>query len=398
MTNKQKIINLEQQYVLQTYNRPDFVLERGQGVWLHDTEGRQYLDAGSGIAVNALGYHSKIIMEAIRQSVDGLLHVSNLYHTAPHALLARDLCRASFAERVFFCNSGAEANEGALKFARKWAKARGHVHKTGFVAFSGSFHGRTMGSLAVTATKKYRAPFEPLIGDVTFAEFNNLDSARQAITERSCAVIVEPLQGEGGVTPANPEFLAGLRALCNDVDALLIVDEVQCGLGRTGALWGHEKYNLTPDIMTLAKPLAGGLPIGAILLTQTLAETITPGDHGSTFAGGPLVCNVARAVFNHINQPQFLAEVRAKGDYLAHKIDKIAARSQFIEGGRGMGLMWGLISTIPANDIVAEAYKHGLIILVAGEKIVRLLPPLIISQAEIDILAERLLETLEAIG
>ncbi len=398
MTDKQEIITLEQQYVLQTYKRPDFVLERGEGVWLYDSEGRQYLDAGSGIAVNALGYHSQTIIEAIQQSVEGLLHVSNLYHTGPHALLARDLCQASFADRVFFCNSGTEANEGALKFARKWARAKGHPDKTGLVAFSGAFHGRTMGALAVTATEKYRAPFEPLIGDVTFAEFNNLDSARQVITERTCAVIVEPVQGEGGVTPAEPEFLSGLRVLCDEAGALLIADEVQCGLGRTGTLWAHQGYGITPDIMTLAKPLAGGLPMGAILLTQAVAETIEPGDHGSTFAGGSLVCTVARAVLNHTNQPEFLAEVQANGNYLATKLDEIVAGSPLINGKRGIGLMWGLLSTIPAADIVAEARNHGLIILVAGEKIVRLLPPLTITQAEIDILVERLLATLAAVG
>jgi acetylornithine/N-succinyldiaminopimelate aminotransferase len=398
MISTQEIIALERQYVLQTYNRPEFVLERGEGVWLYDGEGRQYLDAGSGIAVNALGYHSDTIIDAIRQAAEGLLHVSNLYHTAPHALLAGDLCRASFADRVFFCNSGAEANEGALKFARKWARSKGYSNKTGFVAFSGSFHGRTMGALAVTATEKYRAPFEPLIGDVFFAEYNNLASARQAIDEGTCAVIVEPVQGEGGVTPADPEFLTGLRSVCNDADALLIADEVQCGLGRTGTLWAHEGYSLTPDIMTLAKPLAGGLPMGAILLSQEVAEAIEVGDHGSTFAGGPLVCTVARAVLDHINQPQFLAEIRAKGGYLETKLNAIVAQSPLISSIRGQGLMWGLISTIPAGEIVAEARNHGLIILVAGEKVVRLLPPLTVTQAELDMLAERLLNTLEAVG
>ncbi len=398
MTNAHEIIALEQQYVLQTYKRPDFVFERGEGIWLYDTEGRQYLDGGSGIAVNALGYRSETIVQAIRQATEGLLHVSNLYHTEPQARLARDLCRASFADRAFFCNSGTEANEGALKFARKWARATGHPTKTGLVAFSGSFHGRSMGSLAVTATEKYRAPFEPLIGDVSFAQFNNLDSARQAITEQTCAVIVEPVQGEGGVNPAEPEFLAGLRSRCDEVDALLIFDEVQCGLGRTGTLWGYEGYGLKPDLMTLAKPLAGGLPMGAVLLTQAVADTIQVGDHASTFAGGPLVSTVARAVFNRINQPQFLADVRANGNYLAGRLEEIAVRSPLITGFRGRGLMWGLLSTLPAAEVVAEARNHGLIILVAGEKIIRLLPPLIISRAEIDLLIERLVATLNGVN
>jgi predicted acetylornithine/succinylornithine family transaminase len=396
--NTQEIIALEKQYVLQTYKRPDLVLERGQGVWLYDSDGREYLDAGAGIAVNALGHSHHIIIEAIHHAAEGLLHTSNLYHTAPPARLARDLCESSFAERVFFCNSGAEANEGAFKFARKWARVNGHTHKTGIVAFTGSFHGRTMGALAATATAKYREPFEPLIGDVTFAEFNNLDSARQAITAHTCAVIVEPVQGEGGITPAEPEFLAGLRQLCHETGSLLIFDEVQCGLGRTGALWAYQNYGLTPDMMTLAKPLAGGLPMGAILLTQAVANALEPGDHGSTFAGGPFICTVAQAVFSHISRPEFLAQVRLKGDYLAAKLQQVAAGSPLISQVRGKGLMWGLVTTIPAAEIVAEARAYGLIILVAGEKVVRLLPPLTISQAELDLLTERLTATLSAVG
>jgi acetylornithine/N-succinyldiaminopimelate aminotransferase len=365
---------------------------------LSDTEGKQYLDAGSGIAVNALGYRHDIIVKAIRDSAEGLLHVSNLYHTAPHALLARDLCESSFADRVFFCNSGAEANEGALKFARKYAREHGHTAKTGVVAFTGSFHGRTMGSLAVTSTEKYRAPFEPLMGEVTFAEFNDLDHARQTITEHTCAVIVEPVQGEGGVTPAHPEFLAGLRSICDDVAAVLIFDEVQCGLGRTGTLWAYEGYGVTPDMMTLAKPLAGGLPMGAVLVTQNVAEVMAPGDHASTFAGGPFISAVAWTVFSQLSQPHFLADVQTKGHYLSRKLTEMANTSPLITGVRGKGLMWGLISTVPAAEVVAEARNHGLIILVAGEKIVRLLPPLIITQAEIDVLVERLRATFESVG
>ncbi len=396
--NTQEIIALEKQYVLQTYKRPDLVLERGQGSWLYDSDGREYLDAGAGIAVNALGHGHQVLIEALHHAAEGLLHTSNLYHTAPQARLARDLCESSFADRVFFGNSGAEANEGALKFARKWARTQGQAHKIGIVAFSGSFHGRTMGALAITATAKYREPFEPLIGGVTFAEFNHLESARQAITADTCAVIVEPMQGEGGVTPAEPEFLAGLRQLCDETGALLIFDEVQCGMGRTGTLWAYQNYGLHPDIMTLAKPLAGGLPMGAILVTQAVAGVMEPGDHGSTFAGGPFVCTVAQAVFNHINRPEFLAEVRSKGAYLAAKLAEVAGESPLISEVRGKGLMWGLVTAIPAAEIVAEARQHGLIILVAGEKVVRLLPPLTITPSELDLLAERLTATLAAVG
>lgn len=398
MTTGQDIINLEQQYVLQTYLRPDFVLDHGDGVWLTASDGRRFLDAGSGIAVNALGYGHPALVEAIKQAADGLLHVSNLYHTAPQVLLARDLCESSFADRVFFSNSGTEANEGAIKFARKYARANGHTDKTGLVAFTGSFHGRTMGALALTATEKYRAPFEPLIGGVTFAEFNNLDSARQAITAGTCGVIVEPVQGEGGVTPATPEFLAGLRQLCDEAGALLIFDEVQCGLGRTGSLWAYQGYGVTPDILTTAKPLAGGLPMGAILLTQAVADTLVPGDHGSTFAGGPLVASVARAVLRQINTPQFLAHVQQTGQYLAQKLHTEVAASPLVAQVRGKGLMWGLVCVPPAAEIVTEARRYGLIILVAGPNVVRLLPPLVITKTEIDELTARLVKTLEALG
>ena len=398
MTVTEDIIELEHKYVLQTYKRPDFVLESGEGVWLYDSDGREYLDGGSGIAVNALGYQNQAIIAALRQAADSLIHVSNLYHTAPQALLARDLCENSFADRVFFCNSGAEANEGALKFARKWARTQGHTDKTGIVAFTGSFHGRTMGALACTATEKYRKPFEPLIGDVSFAQFNDLDSARQAITDKTCAVMIEPVQGEGGVTPADPDFLTGLRQICDETGALLIFDEIQCGLGRTGTLWAYEGYHVTPDIMTLAKPLAGGLPIGAILLTQTVADALGPGDHGSTFAGGPLVCTVAHSVFRHINTPVFLQQVKSHSDYMATQLNNRVVASPLIEQVRGKGLMWGLVSVPPAADIMVEARKFGLIVLVAGPNVVRLLPPLTISQDEIDELVDRLVKTLEAVG
>ncbi|MCB0171838.1 MAG: aspartate aminotransferase family protein [Anaerolineae bacterium] len=398
MTVTEDIIELEHKYVLQTYKRPDFVLESGEGVWLYDSDGREYLDGGSGIAVNALGYQNQAIIAALRQAADSLIHVSNLYHTAPQALLARDLCENSFADRVFFSNSGAEANEGALKFARKWARTQGHTDKTGIVAFTGSFHGRTMGALACTATEKYRKPFEPLIGDVSFAQFNDLDSARQAITDKTCAVIIEPVQGEGGVTPADPVFMTGLRQICDETGALLIFDEIQCGLGRTGTLWAYEDYHVTPDIMTLAKPLAGGLPIGAILLTQTVADALGPGDHGSTFAGGPLVCTVAHSVFRHINTPVFLQQVKSHSDYMATQLNNRVVASPLIEQVRGKGLMWGLVSVPPAADIMVEARKFGLIVLVAGPNVVRLLPPLTISQDEIDELVDRLVKTLEAVG
>jgi acetylornithine/succinyldiaminopimelate/putrescine aminotransferase len=248
-----------------------------------------------------------------------LTHVSNLFHTAPQLELAQRLVENSFADRVFFANTGSEANEGAVKFARKWAKSHFHSNKTKIVAFSGGFHGRSIGALSLTYKEQYRAPFAPLMPGVTFVHFNDLEAARLAVDDDTCAVIVEPIQGEGGVNPATAEFLQGLRALCDNHHALLIFDEVQCGLGRTGQLWAHQNYAITPDIMTLAKPLAGGLPIGAILVTQAVADVIQPGDHGSTFAGGPLVCRAAQVVFDRINQPAFLQQVVANGLFICKK-------------------------------------------------------------------------------
>lgn len=397
--NTSEIIELEKQYILQTYLRPDFVLARGRGVWVWDGEGRQYLDAVAGIAVNALGHQHEAVVAAIEQAARGLIHVSNLYYTEPQARLARDLVEAvPFADRVFFCNSGAEAVESALKFARKYAlETRGPGHE-GIVAFTGSFHGRTFGALAVTATEKYRAPFEPLLPGVRFAPFNDVEAARAAISDDVCAVIVEPLQGEGGVTPAEFEFLRALRRRCDEVGALLIFDEVQCGLGRTGTLCAHEPSGVRPDVMALAKPLAGGLPMGAALLTQAVADVMKPGDHASTFAGGSLVSTVARTVLAQINRPEFLAGVRARGELLSQRLDEVIAGTPLATGKRGRGLMWGIQTTIEAREIVSAAYQQGLIVAIAGPHVVRLAPPLIISEEEIETLAQRLAAAFAACG
>jgi acetylornithine/N-succinyldiaminopimelate aminotransferase len=395
MMNKNDLIALEKKYLLQTYVRPDFVLTQGEGVWLSDSEGNRYLDAGSGIAVNALGHGDATVREAIRQAGQGPLHLSNLYHNEPMTLLARDLCESCFADRIFFCNSGSEANEGALKFARKYARVvREREDKTGIVAFSGSFHGRTMGAVAATSTEKYRAPFAPVMPGVTFTPFNDIESARATIDEHTCAVIVEPVQGEGGVTLARPEFLTALRRRCSEVDALLIFDEVQCGLGRAGSLWAHQSMGLAPDIMTIAKPIAGGLPMGAILITEAVAQAINAGDHGSTFAGGPFISHVARAAFTKISAPDFLAGVTERGGQLARGLQNLAESSPLVVEVRGVGMMWGLVTTVPAADVVKTAYKHGLLILVAGANVVRLLPPLVISSTEIELLLEKLEATL----
>jgi acetylornithine/N-succinyldiaminopimelate aminotransferase len=384
------VIENDQRYILQTYQRPDFVLERGEGCYVFDTEGRRYLDYVAGIAVNALGYADPDVTRAIQTHAAGLLHTSNLYYTQPPGELARLLVEHSFADRVFFSNSGTEAIEGALKLARKVAYEQRRKGKSQVVAFSGSFHGRSMGAVAITAREKYRAPFEPVMPGARFAPFNDLDAAAAAITDDVCAVVVEPIQGEGGLSTATPEFLRGLRALCDKTGALLIFDEIQCGLGRTGTLWAHEPYGVTPDIMTVAKPLGGGLPIGAILLTQRVADAIHPGDHGTTFGGGPFVTAVAKVVFEKINQPTFLERVREVGGYLEESLHDLRQTHPQILELRGRGLMRGLRIDGPAGAVREAAHKEGLLVATAGDDVVRLVPPLVLERQHVDEAVEKL--------
>jgi acetylornithine/N-succinyldiaminopimelate aminotransferase len=394
-----EIVDLENHYVLQTYGRADFVVERGEGVYLYDTEGRAYLDFVAGIAVNALGYGDPEILAAIQEQSRKLIHVSNLYQTIPQAYLAKMLIDHSFADRVFFCNSGTEAVEAALKFARKYSSTHSGRDKYEVVAFHGSFHGRTLGALATTSKEKYRKPFEPLMPGSRFAEFNDLDSARKAISNRTCAVIVEPIQGEGGVNVARREFLQGLRELCNEANALLIFDEVQCGLGRTGTLWAHEYYGATPDIMTIAKPLGGGLPMGATLCTQAVADSMERGDHGSTFAANCLVAAVAQIVVRRISDPAFLDAVRAKGEYLSQALNGIKARNPgLISDVRGRGLIWGQETPLKALDVVRAGYPLGIMVTIAGDHVVRLVPPLVVEQTHIDQLVAKLEQALQTVA
>ena len=381
--DKQTIIADEARYMMQTYRRADVVLERGEGVYLFDSDGRRYLDFMSGIAVAALGHADPAVTAAVAEQAATLTHVSNLFYTAPQVGLARRLVTHSFADRVFLTNSGAEAIEGALKFARKWARERG-VGKHEIVAFGGSFHGRTMGALSITYKAAYRDPFAPLLPGVCFAPFNDLDAARAMISDDSCAVVVEPVQGEGGIHAATPEFLRGLRALCDRHGALLIFDEIQCGLGRTGRLWAHEAHGtpVVPDIMTLAKPLANGLPIGAILLTEEVAAAVGYGEHGSTFAGGPVVCRAAEVVFDRVSDPAFLAAVAENGQRLRQAL--LALNSPRVVEVRGVGLLVGVELDVPAAPIIAAAREKGLLIINAGENVLRIAPPLIVSGEHVD--------------
>ncbi len=380
---KEQVIQSEASYLVQTYVRPEIVFERGEGAYLYDTDGKRYLDFMAGIAVNALGHADPEWVEAVCDQASRLTHVSNLFHTHPHVQLAERLVENSFADRVFFSNSGSEANETALKFARKYAHTTSGANgKTKIVAFSGGFHGRTMGALSTTYKEHYRQPFAPLVPDVYFGVFNDVSGLDGLIDDSTCAVIVEPVQGEGGINAATPEFLQEIRARCDQYGALLIFDEVQCGLGRTGTLWAYQHYGVEPDIMTLAKPLAGGLPIGAVLVRDEIAAAIAPGDHGSTFAAGPLVCRAAQVVFDRVNNPTFLEHVREVGDYLQEQLRQLNAPS--IEVVRGKGLLVGIEFSVPVRPLMQAARDEGLLIINAGDNVIRLCPPLIISKEQVD--------------
>lgn len=385
---KNAVIELENNNLVQSYKRPNFVLDHGKGMTLYDTEGNAYQDWVAGIAVNALGYGDAGLTQALQQASAGLVHTSNLYYTAQQAELAALLVEKSFADRAFFSNSGTEANEGAIKFARKVAYDSGNPAKTEIVHFSHAFHGRTMGSLALTPKEKYQKPFGPLMPGAVLAEFNNIASAEAAINENTAAVFIEPVQGEGGIHVATPEFLQALRALCDKFNAVLIFDEIQCGIGRTGTLWAYESLGVTPDIMTLAKPLAGGLPIGAILVTEAVASHIHPGDHGTTFGGGPFVTGVAKYIVERVSQPEFLAQVAEVGEYLQERLAEI--NSPLVKEVRGRGLMVGMELTVDVSPIVEAGYQHGLLLVNAGQEVIRFVPPLIAQKSDVDALVEKL--------
>ena len=365
--------------LLGVYARVGPLFVAGEGSDLIAEDGTRYLDFVAGIAVNALGYNSPVIRDAVLHALDsGLIHVSNLYRTEPGERLAAELTK-SFAGQAFFCNSGAEANEGAFKFARKWSK------KTDIVAFSGSFHGRLFASLAATDRPDYRRPFEPLLAGVQIIPLGDRDAAQRAITaERTAAVIIEPVQGEGGVRPVAAEFLAFLRERCDACGGALIFDEVQCGLGRTGTLFASEPSGVVPDMYTLAKPLGGGLPMGAILVSDAIAAALAPGDHATTFGGGPFVATVALEVVRTIAEPEFLAAVRAKGEWLGARLRALATRSTRVKEARGRGLMWGLELTEAAAPFVAAARERHLLVLTAGANVIRIVPPLTITREELE--------------
>ena len=380
----ESLIEQEHRYILQTYGRPDFVLERGNGVYLFDLDGNRYLDFVSGLAVNALGYGDYDVLKAIEQQSAQLMHVSNLYHTVPSTRLAKTLVESSFADRVFFCNSGTEAWEAALKFCRKWGHTSGGRHK--LIAFHNSFHGRTLGSLSTTGQPRYQEGFGPLLPGVDFAAFNDLASVEALVDDETCAVLVEPIQGEGGVHVATEDFLQGLRKLCDDRGLLLAFDEIQVGMGRTGSLWAYQQYGVEPDVMTLAKALGGGLPIGATLMTRKVADALQAGDHAATFGANPVVANVALAVLGKIADEGFLEGVASKGQRLRMGLEKLQQRwPERISELRGRGLIQGAVVTDrPGADYLADFREREILVAPCGPDMVRFLPPLIVDEDRID--------------
>lgn len=378
------VASVEANPILGTYKRAPMEFVKGEGVELIDSDGKRYLDFASGIAVNALGYGDAGIARAIADAMStGLIHTSNLYRTSPGEMLAAKLVDRSFAASVFFCNSGAEANEGAFKFARRWARQIGTGAKVEIIALRGSFHGRLFASLAATDRPSYRAPFRPLAGGVSICERDLADLETALDEETVAAVIVEPIQGEGGVRVLDSEFLQGLRKLTAKREIALIFDEIQCGLGRTGHLFAYENIGVVPDMLTLAKPLAGGLPMGAVLVSEEIGATIKPGDHGTTFGGGPLVASVANYVFDRLSDASLLKAVRENGAWLGEQLDAIARRSGKVRAIRGTGFIWGLDVVDPANDIVKRGWEEGLLVLTAGDHTLRLLPPLVMDRTDL---------------
>ena len=379
--------------LLALYRRAPMEFVRADGVRLFDAEGRAFLDFAAGIAVNSLGYNDAGVRQAMLEALEtGLIHTSNLYRTAPGERLAEKLVAASFADRVFFCNSGAEANEGAFKMARKWGKLAGGVAKHEIISLRGAFHGRLFGTVAATDRPQYRNPFRPLAGGIHIHERDLHELSKVITDETTCAVILEPVQGEGGVRVLDAGFVRELRALTAERNVLLILDEIQCGYGRTGTFFAYEQLRITPDLLTIAKPMAAGLPMGAVLTTQRVADAMLPGDHGTTFGGGPLVAHVANHVFDRLNDPKLLAHVTKEGKWFGGQLAALAQRSAKLRAVRGRGLMWGLDVTEPAKDIVARAMEHGLLIVSAGDHTLRLLPPLVMTRDDL----KQGLEKLEA--
>lgn len=387
-------MKMTEENLLHTYNRFPITLDRGDGVYLYDTDGKKYLDFMAGIAVSGLGYGNVELKNALKEQIDNLLHSSNLYYNTTCGKAAEALRRASGMDRIFFTNSGAEANEGALKAARKyaWQKKSGRFE---FIAMKDSFHGRTMGALSVTEHPAYREPFEPLIPGVSFAEFNNLESVKKLVNEKTCGIIVEPVQGEGGINTATKEFMTGIRKLCDEEGILMICDEIQCGMARTGEMFAWQLYGTKPDIMTMAKAIGSGVPVGAFAMTKAVAEaSLKPGDHGTTYGGNPLACAAVAKTLEIYEKQKLAAHVKEVGDYLEEQLKKLVEDYDCVVEQRGLGLIRGIKLSGPVGEVVKKAMEEGLLIINARSDVIRLVPPLVIEKEHVDEMIEKLRKVL----
>ncbi len=392
-----KIMETADASLIHTYNRFPVVLDRGEGVYLYDNDGKKYLDFAAGIAVFALGYCHKAYNDAIKAQIDKLIHTSNLFYNEPAAAAAEKIVKMAGMSRVFFTNSGTEAIEGAIKLAKKWAFLRDNHAGHEIIAMEHSFHGRSMGALSVTGNRHYQEAFGPLIPGIRFACYNDLESVKAVMTDKTCAVIMETVQGEGGIYPAQQEFLAGVRKLCDDNDMLLILDEIQCGMGRTGSLFAFEQYNIKPDILTVAKALGCGVPVGAFLANDKTKDALVPGDHGTTYGGNPLACAAVNAVLDIYEKEHVLDNVREVSVYLEKVLDEIVFEFDCVKERRGMGLMQGLelVSQVPVGTVVNRCIEQGLIVISAGGNVLRMVPPLVISKENVNEMAAKLREALK---
>lgn len=389
MSKMQEYIEEAEAALLHTYNRYQIVLDKGEGVYLYDLEGKRYLDFCAGIAVFALGYHNQAYNDALKAQIDKLIHTSNYYYNVPAVEAAKKLKKVSGMDRVFFTNSGAEAVEGAIKAARKYAYLKDGRTDHEIIAMEHSFHGRTMGALSVTGNPKYREAFQPMIGNIRFARMNDYASVLEQVNDKTCAILLETVQGEGGIHPAEQGFLRQVKTLCEEKDILLILDEIQCGMGRTGAMFAWQNYGVKPDIMTTAKALGCGVPVGAFLMTEKAGQnSLTSGDHGTTYGGNPLAAAAINIVLDLFEQNHIIDNVKEAGGYLEEKLNGLVSEFECIECRRGMGLMQGLAFNKPVGDIILKALSKGLILINAGADVIRFVPPLVITKENVDEMTE----------
>lgn len=380
----QEYMELGDKYFVHTYNRYKIVMDKAKGVYIYDADGKKYLDFASGIGVASLGYGNKKYTDAIKSQIDKIMHTSNLFYNEPAVLAAEKLVKASGLEKAFFTNSGAEAIEGALKMAKRYAYDRDGKSDHEIIAMGHSFHGRTMGALALTGNEHYQKPFGPMISGIKFAEYNDLDSVKALVNDKTCAIILEPVQGEGGIYPADKEFIEGIRKICDEKDILMICDEVQCGMGRTGEMFAFQNYNVKPDIIASAKALGCGVPVGAFVAGKKCCNSLVPGDHGTTYGGNPLVTSAVNAVFDIYEEENILENVKNVGAYLEKKLDELVNENKNIVLRRGKGLMQGLVLKKPVGDTINKAIEKGLLVISAAGNVLRLLPPLIITKENVD--------------